>query len=101
LFHNETKSMVIPLCVKLAGAMQKFRIPFKNLSMTNDSDVEFNFLKSKQIERNSASYKSSSANSVSSGSETSEEGDKGALCQQREQWLKDIQELNDCIDISC
>ena len=32
LYHQPTDSMLIPLCVKISVPVQKFRIPFRNLS---------------------------------------------------------------------
>lgn len=45
LFHQESNSKIIPLCVKKSVAQQKFRIPFKNLSETLDADLDFTFVK--------------------------------------------------------
>jgi hypothetical protein len=45
LYHGPSESKIIPLGVKKSVAQQKFRIPFKNLSMTQDADVEFTFVK--------------------------------------------------------
>lgn len=45
LYHPESDSKIIPLGVKKSVAQQKFRIPFKNLSITQDADVEFTFVK--------------------------------------------------------
>jgi hypothetical protein len=36
---------MIPLGVKKSQAQQKYRIPFKNTSATQDADIEFTFVK--------------------------------------------------------
>jgi hypothetical protein len=45
LYHNDTESKIIPLGVKKSQPTQKFRIPFKNTSLSQDADVEFTFVK--------------------------------------------------------
>ncbi len=45
LFHEGSESKMIPLCVKKNQAQQKFRIPFKNMSLSQDADIEFTFVK--------------------------------------------------------
>lgn len=50
LYHDETGSKVIPLGVKKSIAQQKFRIPFKNSSLTQDADIEFTFIKMPKAE---------------------------------------------------
>lgn len=36
---------MIPLCVKTKQSVQKFRIPFKNVSSSVDAEMEFYFAK--------------------------------------------------------
>ena len=45
LRHSETECNVIPLGVKISQTQQKFRIPFKNLSLAQDADFDFTFVK--------------------------------------------------------
>jgi hypothetical protein len=45
LHHEESDCHMIPLGVKKSQASQKFRIPFKNLSLGQDADIEFTFVK--------------------------------------------------------
>ncbi len=45
LFHETGKERVIPLCIKSSQAVQKFRIPFRNLSETADTEIDFTFVK--------------------------------------------------------
>ncbi len=47
LFDKNTECSVIPLAVKKASGVQKFRIPFKNLSSTTDTEIDFTFMKPK------------------------------------------------------
>jgi hypothetical protein len=37
--------MMIPLCVKANVATQKFRIPFKNMNASSDTEIDFTFVK--------------------------------------------------------
>lgn len=39
---------MIPLVVKKSQAVQKFKIPFKNLTNDSNAEVEFMFIKSQQ-----------------------------------------------------
>lgn len=41
--HNNCQ--VVPLAIKKQGGQQKFRIPFKNLSLKADADVDFSFVR--------------------------------------------------------
>ncbi len=41
LYHNKGESLFTPLAIKVTGAVQKFRIPFKNMSDSLDAEVEF------------------------------------------------------------
>jgi hypothetical protein len=45
LRHAESNCDMIPLGVKKSGAQQKFRVPFRNLSSTQDADFDFTFVK--------------------------------------------------------
>lgn len=45
LHHNESGSDVLNILVKRKPANQSFKIPFKNLSLGQDAEVEFAFLK--------------------------------------------------------
>lgn len=45
LRYSETDCNVIPLGVKISQSQQKFRVPFKNLSTTQDADYDFTFVK--------------------------------------------------------
>ena len=39
---------MVQLAVKITGGVQKFKLPFKNLSQYLDSEVEFAFIKTQQ-----------------------------------------------------
>lgn len=45
LFNEAANSELISLAVKKAGGIQKFKLPFKNLSTYLDSDIEFAFIR--------------------------------------------------------
>jgi hypothetical protein len=45
LYHKESDCKLIPLGVKKSQPTQKFRIPFKNTSISQDAEVEFTFVK--------------------------------------------------------
>ena len=45
MYHNEVEDKMIPLCVKKSQTQQKFRIPFKNMSLSQDADIEFTFVR--------------------------------------------------------
>lgn len=46
VYDNTAKSSFIPLVVKRNAPVQKFKIPFKNLTPNSCTDVEFMFIKS-------------------------------------------------------
>ena len=48
LFNEAANSELISLAVKKAGGIQKFKLPFKNLSTYLDSDIEFAFIRAPQ-----------------------------------------------------
>ena len=50
LYHAESQTQIVPLGVKKSIALQKFRIPFKNMSPTLDADVEFTFVRTPKSE---------------------------------------------------
>lgn len=41
--------MVTPICVKVGVAIQKYRIPFKNMSDSQDAELEFQFVKNMPV----------------------------------------------------
>ena len=45
LFNEATNSDLISLAVKKGAGIQKFKLPFKNLSAYLDSDIEFAFIR--------------------------------------------------------
>ena len=45
LFNKQTNSEIVSLAVKRTGGIQKFKLPFKNLSTYLDADIEFAFIK--------------------------------------------------------
>ena len=45
LMNKATNEPIISLAVKKMAGVQKFKIPFKNLSAYLDADVEFAFIK--------------------------------------------------------
>ncbi|CDW87069.1 UNKNOWN [Stylonychia lemnae] len=53
LYHQEAGCEMIPLGVKKTQAQQKFRIPFKNLSLNQDAEVEFTFVRLPKSHANS------------------------------------------------
>lgn len=52
LHHEESDCKIIPLCVKQTQSSQKFRIPFKNSSATQEAEFEFTFVKLPQSDGN-------------------------------------------------
>ena len=52
LFNEATNSDLISLAVKRTGGIQKFKLPFKNLSTYLDSDIEFAFIRAPQAQSN-------------------------------------------------
>jgi hypothetical protein len=48
LYNRATGQDIISLAVKKAAGVQKFKLPFKNLSTYLDSDIEFAFIKTQQ-----------------------------------------------------
>ena len=64
LFNEAANSELISLAVKKAGGIQKFKLPFKNLSTYLDSDIEFAFIRAPQAQT-SQSSKSGSASKTS------------------------------------
>jgi hypothetical protein len=48
LYNRATGQDIISLAVKKAAGVQKFKLPFKNLSTYLDSDIEFAFIKTEQ-----------------------------------------------------
>lgn len=52
LFNEAANSELISLAVKKAGGIQKFKLPFKNLSSYLDSDIEFAFIRAPQAQQN-------------------------------------------------
>jgi len=45
LFNKQTNSDIVSLAVRKTAGIQKFKLPFKNLSSYLDSDVEFAFIR--------------------------------------------------------
>ena len=45
LFNQQTNSQIIPLVVKKTQGVQKFKLPFRNLSQYLDGDIEFAFIR--------------------------------------------------------
>jgi hypothetical protein len=45
LFHSDANCKMLPLGVKKNQAAQKYRIPFKNTSLTLEAEFEFTFVK--------------------------------------------------------
>ena len=45
LYHVESDHKIVPLGVKIGVSSQKFKIPFKNLSYTQEGEFEFTFVK--------------------------------------------------------
>lgn len=45
LFNAQANADIIPLVVKKGPGVQKFKLPFRNLSQYLDGDVEFAFIK--------------------------------------------------------
>ena len=45
LFNKSAQSDVVSLAVKKASGIQRFKLPFKNLSSYLDSDIEFAFIR--------------------------------------------------------
>jgi hypothetical protein len=48
LFNKSAQSDVVSLAVKKASGIQRFKLPFKNLSTYLDSDIEFAFIRTAQ-----------------------------------------------------
>lgn len=68
--------MMIPICVKANVATQKFRIPFRNLNPTSDTDIDFTFVKlpTKQIAlKDKSSEENSDSDTTSESKEAQEE----------------------------
>lgn len=61
LFNEATNSDLISLAVKKAGGIQKFKLPFKNLSTYLDSDIEFAFIRAPQVPSANQNQKNGSA----------------------------------------
>jgi len=51
LVNKASGQEVISLAVKKIASVQKFKLPFKNLSNYLDSDIEFAFIRTSQTER--------------------------------------------------
>lgn len=49
LFNEATSSELVSLAVKKTQGIQKFKLPFKNLSSYLDSDVEFAFIRTQSV----------------------------------------------------
>jgi len=45
LFNKQTNTEIVSLAVRKCSGIQKFKLPFKNLSSYLDSDVEFAFIR--------------------------------------------------------
>lgn len=45
LFNKATGMKIVSLAVKKAGGIQKFKVPFKNMSTYLDADIEFAFIR--------------------------------------------------------
>ena len=54
LVNKASGQEIVSLAVRKVGAVQKFKLPFKNLSNYLDSDVEFAFIRTSQTERDAA-----------------------------------------------
>jgi len=52
LFNQATNSELVSLAVKKTQGIQKFKLPFKNLSSYLDSDVEFAFIRTQNMNGN-------------------------------------------------
>jgi hypothetical protein len=48
LYNKSANSELVSLAVKKAQGIQKFKLPFKNLSSYLDSDIEFAFIRTTQ-----------------------------------------------------
>ena len=46
--NKATNTQIVSLAVKKSLPIQKFKVPFKNLSTYLDSDIEFAFIKTGQ-----------------------------------------------------
>ena len=55
LFHKASNCEIIQLAVKKISGIQKFKLPFKNMSEYLDADIEFAFIKTQatQLKRTS------------------------------------------------
>jgi hypothetical protein len=51
LYNKATSQDIISLAVKKSLGVQKFKLPFKNLSTYLDSDIEFAFIKTQQVSK--------------------------------------------------
>jgi hypothetical protein len=45
LFNQQASTEIVPLVVKRAQGIQKFKLPFRNLSCYIDADIEFAFIR--------------------------------------------------------
>ena len=54
LFNKAANSELVSLAVKKTQGIQKFKLPFKNLSTYLDSDVEFAFIRTQNMNQNDA-----------------------------------------------
>ena len=50
LVNKATKQDIVSLAVKKMNGIQKFKLPFKNLSSHLDSDIEFAFIRTQQAQ---------------------------------------------------
>ena len=66
LYSEVANSDLISLAVKKAAGIQKFKLPFKNLSAYLDSDVEFAFIRAPQAQLNAQNSKSASSTTKNS-----------------------------------
>jgi len=48
LFNKATNTELISLAVKKTQGIQRFKLPFKNLSNYLDTDIEFAFIRTQQ-----------------------------------------------------
>ena len=57
LFNKASNSEMISIAVKKTGGVQKFKLPFKNLSTYLDSELEFAFIRTSANQQNSSGSK--------------------------------------------
>jgi len=57
LFNKATNSEMISIAVKKSGGVQKFKLPFKNLSTYLDSEIEFAFIRTTPNQQNASGSK--------------------------------------------